>query len=282
MFSCLTRGVAPDDPCRRYCGLKNQGATCHLNTVLQALYMTPEFRQGLLKLQPGELPPTGKAVCTVFAKMAHGNRTVSTKPLTSALRPVYVCTRQQDCHDTWLMLCDRLESDLKQTPLAKLVAQLFEGRQSDYVKCHKCATVTNTQDTFSNLSLAVPEEEEGASTSQDGDDEEDEEEEDGEETKTQKGDGEEQQQPAEDEAEDEAAEGTTNKTDVVRGVHPIPAHCNTRTTRVAQAGAATRRGPVHVRRMQMQMRRGEGRKVSHHAANRLDPPQAVCDSYCQG
>ena len=211
MFSCLTRGVAPDDPCRRYCGLKNQGATCHLNTVLQALYMTPEFRQGLLKLQPGELPPTGKAVCTVFAKMAHGNRTVSTKPLTSALRPVYVCTRQQDCHDTWLMLCDRLESDLKQTPLAKLVAQLFEGRQSDYVKCHKCATVTNTQDTFSNLSLAVPEEEEGASTSQDGDDDEDEEEEDGEETKTQKGDGEEQQQPAEAEEEDEAEEGTTNK-----------------------------------------------------------------------
>ena len=32
----LARGVAPEEPGRRYAGLKNQGATCHLNTVLQA------------------------------------------------------------------------------------------------------------------------------------------------------------------------------------------------------------------------------------------------------
>ena len=79
--------------------------------------------------------------------MAQGGRTVSTKPLTTALRPVYACTRQQDCHDTWLMLCDQLETDLKGTRLAKVVAELFEGKQSDYVKCHECSTVTNTADT---------------------------------------------------------------------------------------------------------------------------------------
>ena len=26
------------------CGLANQGATCYLNSLLQALYMTPEFK----------------------------------------------------------------------------------------------------------------------------------------------------------------------------------------------------------------------------------------------
>jgi len=30
-----------------YCGLYNQGATCYLNSLLQSLYMTPEFRAGL-------------------------------------------------------------------------------------------------------------------------------------------------------------------------------------------------------------------------------------------
>ena len=177
MFTCLSRGVAPDEP-RRYVGLKNQGATCHLNTVLQALFMTPEFRKGLLGLPPGDLPPTAKSVCTVFARMSQGGRTVSTKPLTSALKPVYVCTRQQDCHDTWLTLCDRLESDLKHTPLAKLVAELFEGKSADYVKCHACGTVTNMKDTFSNLSLDVPEGEGQQSRGHDDDEEDDDEDDD--------------------------------------------------------------------------------------------------------
>ena len=57
LFSCLARpGVAPDEPGpRRYVGLKNQGGTtCHLNTVLQALYMTPEFRKALYNWEYNE------------------------------------------------------------------------------------------------------------------------------------------------------------------------------------------------------------------------------------
>eukprot|EP01084_Bolivina_argentea_P052274 96020_1 len=32
-----------------YVGLSNQGATCYLNSLLQCLYMTPEFRHSLFK-----------------------------------------------------------------------------------------------------------------------------------------------------------------------------------------------------------------------------------------
>ena len=33
-----------------FCGLKNQGATCYLNSLLQSMYMIPEFRNAILGL----------------------------------------------------------------------------------------------------------------------------------------------------------------------------------------------------------------------------------------
>ena len=38
---------APRAATGRYRGLSNQGATCYLNSLLQSLYMTPEFRAAL-------------------------------------------------------------------------------------------------------------------------------------------------------------------------------------------------------------------------------------------
>ena len=34
-----------------YTGLLNQGATCYMNSLLQALYMTPEFRSAVYKFR---------------------------------------------------------------------------------------------------------------------------------------------------------------------------------------------------------------------------------------
>lgn len=33
-----------------FAGLRNQGATCYLNSLIQTLYMSPEFRREILKL----------------------------------------------------------------------------------------------------------------------------------------------------------------------------------------------------------------------------------------
>ena len=34
-----------------YVGLSNQGATCYMNSLLQTLFMTPEFRKGIFDWQ---------------------------------------------------------------------------------------------------------------------------------------------------------------------------------------------------------------------------------------
>ena len=36
---------------KQFKGLQNQGATCYMNSLLQALYMTPDFRQMIYKFK---------------------------------------------------------------------------------------------------------------------------------------------------------------------------------------------------------------------------------------
>lgn len=100
MSFCCAR-VAPDEPgSRRFVGLRNPADTCHLNVVLQAMFMTPELREGLLSCNSPELPQAGRAVATVFEKLEQSSRAVSTKQIAVALKPNYIVNEQQDCHDT--------------------------------------------------------------------------------------------------------------------------------------------------------------------------------------
>ena len=82
----LTPAVEPVSPPSDFIGLKNQGKTCHLNTVLQVLFRTNEFRLALQECAAADkLEPLPDALCSLFEKLETSNRSVSTKPISATL-----------------------------------------------------------------------------------------------------------------------------------------------------------------------------------------------------
>lgn len=56
----------------RFVGLRNQGATCYLNSLVQALYMTPEIRLAVLAFakSAGAAGPLTRALSDIFTQLA--------------------------------------------------------------------------------------------------------------------------------------------------------------------------------------------------------------------
>jgi len=140
----------------QWVGLRNQGATCYLNSLVQALFMTPSFRTAIhdLSAQAKALPAVPQSLVELFSSLQISPFPVSTTGFTDSLKWGAV-SRQQDVHEFWMMLRERIELDLKGTSHAKLVESIFQGEQRDYVQCHTCGTTSYRTDCFQDLQLAL-------------------------------------------------------------------------------------------------------------------------------
>ena len=67
--SSLSLGAYGGGKRGRFAGLRNQGATCYLNSLLQAMYMTPDFKHALQQCTASELPALPRALCQLFSEL---------------------------------------------------------------------------------------------------------------------------------------------------------------------------------------------------------------------
>ncbi|XP_040296093.1 ubiquitin carboxyl-terminal hydrolase 40 isoform X2 [Bufo bufo] len=154
----------------RLSGLRNQGSTCYLNSLLQTLLFTPEFREALFALSTEELGtldekdvPDSKVriiplqLQRLFAQLLLvDQQAASTSDLTSSFGwDNNEQTGQHDVQELNRILFSALESSLEGTSGHDLIKNLYHGTIVNRIQCQECGHVSERQEDFLDLTVAV-------------------------------------------------------------------------------------------------------------------------------
>ncbi|XP_028809756.1 ubiquitin carboxyl-terminal hydrolase 40 isoform X2 [Denticeps clupeoides] len=151
-------------------GIRNQGGTCYLNSLIQTLLFTPEFREELFKLGPDELGdlaeknnPEAKVrvipleLQRLFAQLLLvDQQSASTADLTDSFG--WTNNEESSQHDVQELnriLFSALESSLVGTSGSSLIHRLYHGTLVNQIVCRECASVSERQEDFLDLTVLV-------------------------------------------------------------------------------------------------------------------------------
>ncbi|XP_067902795.1 ubiquitin carboxyl-terminal hydrolase 47 isoform X3 [Heterodontus francisci] len=145
-----------------YVGLVNQAMTCYLNSLLQTLFMTPEFRNALYRWEFEEceedpvisIPYQLQRLFVLL--QTSKKRAVETTDVTRSFGwDSSEAWQQHDVQELCRVMFDALEQKWKQTEQADLINQLYQGKLKDYVKCLECGYESWRIDTYLDIPLVI-------------------------------------------------------------------------------------------------------------------------------
>uniref|UniRef100_A0AAZ3QDD6 USP domain-containing protein n=1 Tax=Oncorhynchus tshawytscha TaxID=74940 RepID=A0AAZ3QDD6_ONCTS len=151
-------------------GIKNQGGTCYLNSLLQTLLFTPEFREELFSLGPKELgcledkdKPEAKVrvipleLQRLFARLLLvDQQSASTGDLTDSFGwNNSEESRQHDVQELNRILFSALEHSLVDTSGSAFIQRLYHGTTVNSILCKECGNISQRQEDFLDLTVCV-------------------------------------------------------------------------------------------------------------------------------
>lgn len=142
-----------------YVGLKNQGATCYMNSLLQTLYFTNHLRKCVYKM-PTEFDDSSKSVALalqrVFNELQFSDKPVGTKKLTKSFGwETLDSFMQHDVQEFLRVLLDKIECKMKGTCVEGTIPRLFEGKMVSYIKCKNVDYNSTRIETFYDIQLNI-------------------------------------------------------------------------------------------------------------------------------
>ncbi|XP_043404912.1 uncharacterized protein LOC114022685 isoform X4 [Chelonia mydas] len=130
-----------------YVGLRNQGSTSYLNSLLQCLFFTRELREAILSFDNGGDSSIVCQLQKLFQELKCNESAPSTKGITKCLgvRDVH---QQQDVAEYFRILMNKIVEDKKE------IQQLYQVEMVHSIVCHGCEQQTRIKEN-PVLSLAL-------------------------------------------------------------------------------------------------------------------------------
>jgi ubiquitin C-terminal hydrolase len=143
-----------------YAGLLNQGATCYMNSILQALFHLPAFRKIVYNMPTENVDNPDKSIPLnlqkLFCEMQCSDDPVSTTSVTKSFGwGVAETWSQHDIQEFLRVLMDNLMTKMEGTALEQSIPSLFRGTIRNYVRCTNVNYATENSDTFMDLQMMV-------------------------------------------------------------------------------------------------------------------------------
>ncbi|KAL0095137.1 hypothetical protein F4703DRAFT_1766363 [Phycomyces blakesleeanus] len=122
-----------------YVGIKNQGATCYMNSLLQSLYCTNAFRKAVYQIPTENEEPTKSVALALqrcFYNLQNSNTPIGTTELTKSFGwDSLEAFMQHDVQEFNRVLQNNMEIKMKGTPADGAISNLFVGKMKSYIKC---------------------------------------------------------------------------------------------------------------------------------------------------